>query len=546
MRRDLDTLAGTVFDVLVIGGGILGASIARDAALRGLVVALVEREDWACGTSSNSLRIVHGGLRYLQHLDVRRMRQSIRERSYWLRVAPHLVEPLPVLVPTHGHGVRGAAALRAALAVNDLVAWDRNERLHPGRTLPAGRAVSRAECLALVPEVESRTLTGGVLFHDAQMYSSERLVLETVIASSLNGATVANHVEVDGPLREGGRLAGVHARDQLAGGRRIEIRARVIVNAAGPATSSLMASLQGTPQVSATASYTVALNLGVDGTGHSVAFAMNGRASDPNAVVRRGSRQLFVVPWRGRTLIGTAHLPYARDPASFRVSDHEIAAFLSEVNEAWPGRGWSRDDLRIVQSGLLPGRAGAQGIRLDKRHRIVDHGTDGGSALISATSVKFTTARLVAEECMDLACARLGLDTPSRTNSTLLPGAPAGPVADLEARAHRAHPHVAPAVIAHLVRTYGKRYVNVLRMDGRDVPRDWLTPLGKTSPVCFAQFVHGARYEMACTTDDLVARRTELGAVGAADPEVHRRAAEALSLVSARPAERQRLGMVRS
>src|ERR1051326_1547228 len=126
MQRSLDALQSTAFDLLVIGGGILGASVARDAALRGLRVALVERGDWGGGTSSNSLRIIHGGLRYLQHLDLRRMRESIRERSMWLRIAPHLVEPPPVLVPTPGWGIRGKPALRAALAVNDVVAWDRN------------------------------------------------------------------------------------------------------------------------------------------------------------------------------------------------------------------------------------------------------------------------------------------------------------------------------------------------------------------------------------------------------------------------------------
>src|ERR1043166_854658 len=163
MQRSLDALQSTAFDLLVIGGGILGASVARDAALRGLRVARVERGAGGGGTSSNSLRIIHGGLRYLQHLDLRRMRESIRERSMWLRIAPHLVEPLPVLVPTYGWGLRGKSVLRAALAVNDVIAWDRNRTLAPDRRLPAGRAVSRAECLALVPELTGPGLTGGGL-----------------------------------------------------------------------------------------------------------------------------------------------------------------------------------------------------------------------------------------------------------------------------------------------------------------------------------------------------------------------------------------------
>jgi glycerol-3-phosphate dehydrogenase len=536
MQRSLNTLASTPFDLLVIGGGILGASVARDAALRGLRVALVERGDWGSGTSSNSLRIVHGGLRYLQHLDVRRMRESIRERSIWLRVAPHLVEPLPVLVPTYGWGVRGKAVLRAALAVNDVVAADRNRALAPDRHLPAGRAVSRGECLALVPELEAPSLTGGVLFYDAQMYSSERLVLETVMGAVAAGAEAANYLEVTGPLRRGGRLDGIVARDLGDGGPDLEIRARVIVNAGGPGAPGLTATLLGAAVPRPPIGYTLALNFGVDATGHRTAFAVTGRTRDPNVLLRRGARQLFFVPWRGRTLIGTAHLPYEGAPGDVHFVDEDLETFLAEVNAAWPGPAWGRQDLRIVHAGLLPGRVhgAARVVRLAQHPWLVDHAADGSPSLLTVASVKFTTARRVAQEAVDCACTKLGNAVPCRTASTPLPGAPDGSVERLLAEARLRHGSVAAPVLEHLVRTYGRRYEDVLRVAAAGgASSAWLEPLHPGGCVVFAQLVHGARAEMVLTADDLVERRTELGAVGMGSPAVRARAAEALGAARA-------------
>src|ERR1051326_8822580 len=418
MQRSLDALQSTAFDLLVIGGGILGASVARDAALRGLRVALVERGDWGGGTSSNSLRIIHGGLRYLQHLDLRRMRESCGDGWWAPPPPPPLGDPPPVLVSPSGWGIRGKPALRAALAVNDVVAWDRNRALAPDRLLPAGRVVSRAECLALVPELEAPELTGGVLFSDAQMYSSERVVLETVMGAVGAGAEAANYLEVTGPLRRGGRLEGVVARDRRDRAGSLEIRARVIVNAAGPGAPSLAAALLGVPVPRPPIGYTLAFNIGVEATGHRVAFAIAGGTGDPNALLRRGPRQLFVVPWRGRTLIGTAHLPFDGDPASFDPAGVDLHGFLAEVNAAWRGPAWSPDNVRLLHAGLLPGRTEEEGaarlVRLDTRHRLVDHTADGAPSLLTVVSVKFTTARRVAEGAVDRVCASLGRPAPCR------------------------------------------------------------------------------------------------------------------------------------
>src|SRR5574338_600542 len=233
MQRDLSRLTGTTHDVIVVGGGIQGVWIAWDAALRGLSVALLERDDFGAATSANSLRIVHGGLRYLARGDLPRMRESIRERAALLRVAPSLVEPLPVLIPTVGAGTQSRMAMGAALRLNDLGSFDRNRGLRPDRRLPRGRLVAADECRRLFPAFPPSS--GGALWYDARLSHPERLTLAIARAAAGRGAAVANYCRVERLVSDGGRVRGVVATDLEAGGE-LEIRGRTVVIAAGPWT----------------------------------------------------------------------------------------------------------------------------------------------------------------------------------------------------------------------------------------------------------------------------------------------------------------------
>ena len=235
MRRDPNRLAHTEYDLLVIGGGIYGVWATLDAAQRGLKVALIEQNDFGSGTSANSQRVVHGGLRYLQHGNIKRMRESIRERSTLLRIAGHLVQPMPFLVPTYGLGVRGRPAMFTAMKLNDLISADRNRGLAPSRQLPNGKLVSAEKCLELAPGVQAQGLTGAAMIYDAQVNNSERLALAVVEAAVQAGADVANHVRASGLIREAGRVVGVQA-DDLLSGKRLKIKAKVTLSCAGPWT----------------------------------------------------------------------------------------------------------------------------------------------------------------------------------------------------------------------------------------------------------------------------------------------------------------------
>ena len=411
MKRDLAALAGRDWDVAVIGGGIYGAAVAWDAAQRGLAVALLEREDFGAGVSWNSLKTIHGGMRYLQKLDLGRLRESARERATLLAIAPQVVRPLPVVVPTYGHGTTGREALALGLRLNDWLTRDRNRSLPPSHRIPGARTVSAAEALRLVPGLARRGLSGAALWHDAQAASTERLTIGFLHAAADAGAAVANHVEAVSLLRTGARVAGVAVRDTLAGGTS-EVRARVVVNAAGPWADELLArgGLRRAP-----APLLRARNV-VLGRAPVVPCAVGARSE---------GRFLFLVPWEGRTIVGTSYEPASTPPT-------DPMAFLDEASRVFPWAGIGRADATLVHEGLVPGRGGASG--LSTRPRLHDHeAEDGLPGLVSLQGVKYTTARAVAERAVDLVVRRLGREAPAcRTAVTPLPGARrlSGPLED--------------------------------------------------------------------------------------------------------------------
>jgi glycerol-3-phosphate dehydrogenase len=234
MIRDVSRLASSSFDLVVIGGGIYGACAAWDATLRGLSVALVERGDFAHATSAQSLKVVHGGLRYLQHADLRRLRVSDRERTILMRIAPHLVDRLPVLLPTYRTGIQRRPIIAAALAMHELLSCDRNLGVgDPSKRIPHARLVSRDVCLSFAPGLPKEELTGGAVYYDGQMYNSERLCLAFVRSAAEHGACVANYFEAAAFLRRGDRITGIVGTD-LSTGAAIEIAATAVLNAAGP------------------------------------------------------------------------------------------------------------------------------------------------------------------------------------------------------------------------------------------------------------------------------------------------------------------------
>jgi glycerol-3-phosphate dehydrogenase len=520
----LTALASTALDLLVVGGGISGVCIAMEAAQRGLAVGLVERSDYGAGATANCLKIVHGGLRYLQHLDFRRVRASAAERSVWLRSAPHLVEPLPVLMPTFRGRFPPRPALAAALLANEVFSTGRNRGVMPGREIPRARVLSRRECIGIEPSVEAPGLTGGVLFHDALMYSPERLTFEVLEAARRAGALAANHVEFTAPILTAGKVAGARVRDTLTG-QMAEVRTRWIVNATGAAVPSLAARL-AQPSVVARQRYSVALSFVTRQPAPPVAFTATAGRPGGRAGAETGGRQLFVVPWRGQTMVGTAHLEHRGDPAKFVLEPEHVERFMEEVRSARPALGLQPDDVVLVHGGLLPVARPSQGgkIHLLRHHWIVDHSAEGCAGAISVVTVKFTTARQVAAAVVDRiarSTARLRTSGPDRMP---LPGGAFLSLDQLRSDAAAQYGDLLPAdTLEHLLRTYGARYEAVL--DHRHDLPDWDQRVVPDAPVIRAQLLHATLAEDGRTADDLLWRRTELGPRGLVTPAA-RQAAE--------------------
>lgn len=515
--RRLSRLAETEHDLVVVGGGISGLCAAWDAALRGLSVALLERRDFAHGASANCFKVVHGGIRYLQHADLLRTRQSSAERRALLRVAPHQVSPLPILVPTYGHGAKGKELLAAGLKAYDAVTWDRNRGLRDReRRVPATRLLSRAAVRATLPELDAPGLTGGALFHDAQMYSPARLALCFLLAAAERGVRAANHVEVTRLLRRGPRVCGVVARDTLED-RELEVRGRVVLNATGGWAPGLLersargGRLDPRPTFSRDAYFVVRRRIGA-GCG----IAVPGRTRDPDALLSRSARHLFLMPWRDCTLVGVWHRVWEEEPERAQVSEGELRDYLDEVNASLPGLELRREEVALVHCGLVlfgDNAPGAEHLRYGHRSRIVDHAKAGGApGLVTLLGVRYTTARRDAARAIDRVCDQLGRRVPPPPTATRpVYGGAIESVSALAREAARAHPELAPEVREALLRNHGAEYERVLAI-GRAEPGS-LVPLPGTTTLR-AEVLHAVRSEMARKLADLVFHRTDLGTAG--------------------------------
>lgn len=471
MRRDLNHLGAQEHDVLVIGGGIQGAFIAWDAALRGLKVALIERGDFGGATSANSLRIVHGGIRYLARGDLPRMRESIRERAALLRVAPGLVEPLPVLIPTGPPGVPSRASFAAALTLTHLLSPTRNRHLDPSRRIAAGRVVSASEAVRLFPALDRAAVNGGALWYDARLIRPERLTLAVVSSAASAGAAVANYAEAEGFELHDGAVRSVSVVDRIGGGRQT-VRARQVVVAAGPWTDELARragrTAAGDPD---TLRHALALNLVIGRRLADVAVGLRSEGSPADDPGGAGGRFLFLAPQAASTLLGTWYgVDPGGDPAG--ALDRGAATLLEDFNRVCPGLGLSRADVVGRQWGRLPlksGRERGPAGQLAERPRVEGPAAGGPANLLTVEAVKFTTARAVAQDAVDLVLSSMGL-RPRRCLTAETPLAGAG-----------------------------------------------LTSAGEAS--LSQRILHAAREEMAVTLGDVVYRRTELGDPPGPDPE---------------------------
>ena len=381
------------YDLVIVGGGVYGCMLALESARRGLRPLLLERDDFGQHTSGNWLRILHGGLRYLQALDIRRHVESVRERRWWLRHFPDLVEPLRCVMPLYGQGLRREPIMAAALAANDLLSWYRNRGVREDRGLPRGRTLSAEAVRALAPSIRTEGLTGGALWYDAVAPRPQRLLMELLRWGAAEGARVNNYVEVTRLTERAGRVTGVVARDRLTGGRELTFEAPVVVNCAGPWASDVAERLdRPVPHTfRPSLAFNVLFDRAPDFTG---AWAVEAREN--------GARTHFVHATQGRVLAGTCHGAVEPGASPAPPGPELIRTFARELDDAMPGLALQSARVLHVFWGLLPVRAEGT-IDLSSRAVIHAHGAHGGpTGLFTVSGVKFTVARQVAARVLSV------------------------------------------------------------------------------------------------------------------------------------------------
>ena len=457
MQRDLDQLVGRTFDVLVVGGGIYGLTIAYDAAQRGLSVALIERADFGSGASFNHLRTIHGGLRYLQTLDVARARESAIERRVIATIAPHAVRPVPFALPLYGSLTRGVTAMSAGFLLDRLIAFDRNRDIVPSHQLPGGRVVS-GDALRRFPGLHRRGVAGAAVWYDYVTTEADRLTFSFALAASRNGAVLANHVDAVALVADGRRTVGVRARDGIDG-RELDIAARVTVNATGSAVDRLLEPLGAWIRIP----MLKVMNLVTERDAGEA--ALGGRTA--------AGRNLFLVPWRGRALFGTWQSASLCQPDETGIAEADVVSFIREINEAFPSLDLRSNDVTMIHRGIVPAVTSNGRISLEGHDHLHDHASDGVhglEGLMSVVGAKYTTARRVAERVTDRLFAKLQRSPVAcRTATTALPGGNIKDVAATIADARRdCHVDLPSDTIPHLIAAYGSGYRDILALcEGR-------------------------------------------------------------------------------
>jgi glycerol-3-phosphate dehydrogenase len=390
IERDPGEASRVSYDLLVVGGGIHGVALTLEAARRGLRPLLLEKDDFGGGASWNSLRIVHGGLRYLQTFDLRRIRESVAERRWYLSEFPDLVFPLSCLMPLYGDGLHRPGVLRLALAVNDLLSRTMNEGVPAARALARGRVLSVQETVERFPAADREGLKGAALWHDAVIPSLQRLLIEMLHWSCACGARALNYVEGKRLVLRDGGTAGVEAVDNESGDTLL-FQAPVVVNCAGPWCREVAERFdRDIPELFA---FSIAFNALLDREPLSdAALAVTPRG--------REGRTYFLLPSNGRILAGTFHAVSTGSRPNGRVEAAMLDAFLGDLNAAIPSLAVSAEEVLRLHWGFLPAkRPGSpeQAVR-EVVHHHADHG--GPRGLFSVSGVKYTTARRVAEKAL--------------------------------------------------------------------------------------------------------------------------------------------------
>ncbi|MEA5463200.1 glycerol-3-phosphate dehydrogenase/oxidase [Leptothoe sp. PORK10 BA2] len=500
---DYSTVEATTYDLIVIGGGINGVAVARDAALRGLKTILIEKGDFGGGTTSWSSRLIHGGLRYLEYFEFNLVRESLREREILLKTAPHLVKPIQMTIPIYAQGSRSYWEIQAGMVLYDLLSYD--------KSLPNHRMLGGRKMRQLFRDVEPEGCRGAAQYYDAQVEYAERLCLEIVLSAQDAGATMLSYVTVTQLQRQGNRISSLVCRDsETAEAFTVHGHDQtVVINTSGPWVDQICRrGIRG----NAPAPVGKTRKIGGTRGSHIIVEKFPGAPDEALYVeALTDGRPFFILPWLGMCLIGTTDIRFDGDLDQVHASNDEIDYLLNETNRVIPKAQLTRELVRFTYAGIrpLPYSEGKKTSSITRSHVLYDHTSEGVENMVSLIGGKLTTHRQVGEEMVDAVLfKRLKKrgHSHSVTRKALLPGAMAmNAVRDMMTTANR-------DVMAHLLSVYGARTPQVWAIV-EELP-ELAEPIVVGQPDIKAQIVYSVRVELARTYVDICRRRTAMAMRG--------------------------------
>jgi glycerol-3-phosphate dehydrogenase len=497
MGQDVaEEIEETPFDLIIIGAGINGAGIARDAAMRGLRVLLLDKGDLASGTTAWSTRLIHGGLRYLEYAEVGLVRESLRERERLFYIAPHLVRPLRMLIPIYREQRRGPLTVRAGMIAYDLLSLDKSLDHH--------HMLSTAETLAHVPGLSAEGLRGACLYYDAQVEYAERLVLENVLSAREHGALVLTYARVERFIIEDGAVRGVEFLERGESEPR-RARAQLTLNVSGPWVDEvLQGALNERPSKRL-----------IGGTKGSHIVVENFDGAPPEALyveAEQDGRPFFIIPWNGLYLIGTTDSRYDGDLDMVAADEGEVAYLIRETNRVIPAAKLTRSSVLYTYSGVRPlayEEGQTTGGQITRRHFVHDH-ADIYEGLLSIVGGKLTTYRNLSEQAVDLVFKKLGrAPRECQTARVRLPGAMTDDWAGF-CEKFKASSRLPTPIADRLLRVYGTRAAIVLSLT-EEGSADLLEVFSPETGAIGAEVLMSFQREMAHTLVDCLLRRTMVG-----------------------------------
>ena len=478
MIRDIHRFSQYVYDLLIIGGGINGAAIANLAAGHGLTVALIEKGDFASGTSSKTTKLLHGGIRYLENFEFDLVKESLQERIIQMKAAPHLVKPLSFVIPVYKNDRRPLWMMKFGVTLYDFLGGEHSIGKH--------RFLNPSEVKGEIPDIETQGLQGGVTYFDAQM-NDARLCLENGLMAHERGVHITNYVEALSFLKENEKVIGIKAKGLI---RNIdfEIKAKNIICALGPWTNTF--SEKNKDELSNKVRTTKGVHIVYKGN------------FSKNAVLvtnRDDKRIFFVIPWQGNSLIGTTDTDFKGSPDSVTTEKEDVAYLLREVKRVFPTVDIKEENIITTFAGLRP-LVSAQGSpsKISRKHGI----TRTKDGVFWVAGGKYTTYRVIAMDCLKMIYGR----TFPFLEEFMLYGS--GLIEESSQELAR-HYGLEEEIVDHLKNTYGTRYSDVLKLTKQDP--SWKSRICACSPAIAAQVVYAIKFEMAFKDEDIIWRRLSLG-----------------------------------